>query len=129
MIRPYSHSLSDDERLYRPDVERQRDAARDPLNRMQLFLIREGILDENSINRLEKQVEDEMQVAVDRALEAKFPRLKRSRLYLLAGSRSDFGAFDTPPVFPQAETPPTERRLRLLPKTMAELINGPCATR
>ena len=73
VIRPYSHSLSDDERLYRPDAERQRDAARDPITRMQMFLIREGILDENGINKLEKQVEDEMQVAVDRALEAKFP--------------------------------------------------------
>src|ERR1022692_3554517 len=30
VIRPYSHSLSDDERLYRPDTERERDAARDP---------------------------------------------------------------------------------------------------
>ena len=37
VIRPYSHSLSDDERLYRPDVERQRDAARDPITRMQMF--------------------------------------------------------------------------------------------
>src|SRR6516165_3137369 len=73
VIRPYSHSLSDDERLYRPDAERQRDAARDPITRMQLFLIREGILDENGINKLEKQVEEEMQAAVDRALEAKFP--------------------------------------------------------
>src|SRR5271157_6060409 len=35
VIRPYSHSLSDDERLYRPDLERQRDAARDPITRMQ----------------------------------------------------------------------------------------------
>src|SRR5207249_10671051 len=49
VIRPYSHSLSDDERLYRPDVERQRDAARDPITRMQMFLLREGILDETGI--------------------------------------------------------------------------------
>src|SRR5579885_1474838 len=68
VIRPYSHSLSDDERLYRPDAERQRDAARDPITRMQMFLIREGILDEKGINRLEKQVEEELQAAVDRAL-------------------------------------------------------------
>ena len=54
VIRPYSHSLSDDERLYRPDVERQRDAERDPITRMQMFLIREGILDEKGINQLEK---------------------------------------------------------------------------
>ena len=70
VIRPYSHSLSDDERLYRPDVERQRDAQRDPITRMQMFLIREGILDEKGINRLEKQVDDDLQVAVDRALQA-----------------------------------------------------------
>src|ERR1700726_21920 len=70
VIRPYSHSLSDDERLYRPDAERQRDAARDPITRMQMFLIREGILDENGINKLEKEVEDDLQVAVDQALAA-----------------------------------------------------------
>src|SRR6202163_3831797 len=46
VIRPYSHSLSDDERLYRPDSERQADAARDPVPSLQMFLLREGILDE-----------------------------------------------------------------------------------
>ncbi len=55
---PYSHSLSDDERLYRPDTERQRDAARDPVPRLQMFLLREGILDEKGINQIEKEVEE-----------------------------------------------------------------------
>ncbi len=73
VIRPYSHSLSDDERLYRPDVERQRDAQRDPITRMQMFLIREGILDEKGINQLEKQVDDDLQAATDRALQAPAP--------------------------------------------------------
>ena len=53
VIRPYSHSLSDDERLYRPDSERQADAARDPVPRLQMFLLREGILDEKGINKIE----------------------------------------------------------------------------
>ena len=70
VIRPYSHSLSDDERLYRPDSERERDAARDPVSRTQMFLLREGILDEKGINELEKKVEEELQVAVDLALAA-----------------------------------------------------------
>src|SRR6185437_10035707 len=74
VIRPYSHSLSDDERLYRPDAERQRDAQRDPISRMQMFLIREGILDEKGINRLEKQVDDGLQAAVDRVLAAAPPQ-------------------------------------------------------
>src|SRR5436305_323719 len=62
VIRPYSHSLSDDEKLYRPDSERQKDAQRDPITRMQMFLIREGILDEKAINALEKSVDDEIQL-------------------------------------------------------------------
>jgi 2-oxoisovalerate dehydrogenase E1 component len=70
VIRPYSHSLSDDERLYRPDSERERDAARDPVSRTQMFLLREGILDEKGINELEKKVEEELQAAVDLALAA-----------------------------------------------------------
>ena len=73
VIRPYSHSLSDDERLYRPDAERQRDAQRDPITRMQMFLIREGILDEKGINQLEKKVDDDLQAATDRALQAPAP--------------------------------------------------------
>ena len=91
VIRPYSHSLSDDERLYRPDVERQRDAQRDPITRMQMFLIREGILDEKGINRLEKQVDDELQVAVDRALQAPPPAPDTGHaVRVFARSRSDF---------------------------------------
>ena len=54
VIRPYSHSLSDDEKLYRPDAEREKDAKRDPVTRMQMFLVRESILDEAGINKLEK---------------------------------------------------------------------------
>src|SRR5256714_6039113 len=73
VIRPYSHSLSDDERLYRPDSERQKDAARDPITRMQMFLIRENILEEKEINALEKSVEEEIQEATDRALAAALP--------------------------------------------------------
>ncbi|HMK21013.1 MAG TPA: thiamine pyrophosphate-dependent enzyme, partial [Terriglobales bacterium] len=129
VIRPYSHSLSDDERLYRPDVERQRDAARDPITRMQMFLIREGILDEKDINSLEKQVEDEMQAAVDRALEAKFPTPETITNFIYSPDLDPTSAqFETQPVFPQpVEPPPTtdgKKPAPQLPKTMAELINS-----
>jgi 2-oxoisovalerate dehydrogenase E1 component len=73
VIRPYSHSLSDDERLYRPDSERQKDAQRDPITRMQMFLVRENLLDEKEIDRLEKSVDEEVQAASDRAEKAAFP--------------------------------------------------------
>ncbi|MGC2543706.1 MAG: thiamine pyrophosphate-dependent dehydrogenase E1 component subunit alpha, partial [Candidatus Sulfotelmatobacter sp.] len=82
VIRPYSHSLSDDERLYRPDTERERDSARDPVSRTQMFLLREGILDEKGINDLEKKVEEELQAVVDQALEALPPAPESVMKYL-----------------------------------------------
>jgi len=68
--------------LYRPDAERERDAARDPVTRTQMFLLREGILDEKGINDLEKQVEEELQVAVDQALAALPPAPESIMQYL-----------------------------------------------
>ncbi len=73
VVRPYSHSLSDDERLYRPDSEREKDAKRDPVTRLQMFLVRENILDEGGINKLEKAVDQEVQAAADDALKAAIP--------------------------------------------------------
>ena len=73
VIRPYSHSLSDDEKLYRTVAEREKDAKRDPVTRMQLFLVRENILDEAGITKLEKSVDQEVEAAADKALTAAFP--------------------------------------------------------
>ena len=42
-IRPYSHSLSDDEKLYKTPAEREAEARRDPLVRMRQFLKHEGL--------------------------------------------------------------------------------------
>ena len=42
VIRPYSHSLSDDESLYRAAAEREADAARDPLVVFPRLLVEEG---------------------------------------------------------------------------------------
>src|SRR5882757_1437715 len=63
VIRPYSHSLSEDERDYRSASELQVDAARDPISRMQLWLLREGSLDEAGINKIERQGGEEVQRA------------------------------------------------------------------
>jgi len=120
VIRPYSHSLSDDERLYRPDAERERDAARDPVSRTQMFLLREGILDEKGINELEKKVEEELQVAVDLALEA-LPSAPESVLQYVYSPDIDptSSAFDTQPVV----GPDTSDGKKPVAKTMADLIN------
>ena len=98
VVRPYSHSLSDDERLYRPESERQDEARRDPLTRLQMFLVREGILDEEGVGRLEKEVDEEVQEASDKALEAALPALDSYKTYVYSpgldptSANFDFGA-------------------------------------
>jgi len=74
----------------------QRDAARDPISRMQMFLIREGILDEKGINRLEKEVDDSLQAAVDQAIAAPVaPPESIKTIFVFAGPRSDIFCFLT----------------------------------
>ena len=73
VIRPYSHSLSDDEKLYKCEAERSAEAQRDPLPKFALFLVREGILEENEIEALEAEVDREIIAATDRALTAELP--------------------------------------------------------
>src|SRR5579863_7183619 len=121
VTRPYSHSLSDDERLYRADAERERDAARDPVTRTQMFLLREGILDEKGINQLEQEVEAELQVAVDLALEALPPAPESIMKYVYSPDVDPASAaFDTQPV-----EPPVPADGKKIPaKTMADLITA-----
>ncbi len=74
-IRPYSHSLSDDDKLYRSTAEREADAMRDPLAKMQMRLLREGILTDEQINALEQRLDHEAAEAGERALEAALPEV------------------------------------------------------
>src|SRR3954468_7333303 len=120
VIRPYSHSLSDDERLYRPETERERDAQRDPVSRTQMFLLREGILDDKGINQLEKEVEAELQAAVDRALEA-LPPAPESVTHFIYSQDLDVtsSAFDNQGVIESSSD-----GKKPAPKTMADLITA-----
>ena len=73
VTRPYSHSLSDDEKLYKSPREREEEAHRDPIPKFGLFLVREGILDERELEKLEADVENEILAATDKALAAALP--------------------------------------------------------
>ncbi len=73
VVRPYSHSMSEDERDYRARAELDADALRDPISKMQVWLLRERILDAEGINALERRVDLEVQQASDKAVAAAFP--------------------------------------------------------
>jgi 2-oxoisovalerate dehydrogenase E1 component len=115
VIRPYSHSLSDDERLYRSAEELEADALRDPISRMQMWLLREGILDEGAINRLEQQVDEEVQRAADKALMAALPKVESIMRHVYSENLSVTDERFMTAAVPTADS--TER-------TMADLINA-----
>ena len=73
VTRPYSHSLSDDEKLYRSAEEREAQSRRDPIPKFGLFLVREGILEESELEAIEAEVDREVLEATDRAFKAEFP--------------------------------------------------------
>src|SRR5918997_2031405 len=72
-IRPYSHSLSDDEKLYRPDEERTTDAERDPVKRFGALLIDEGVIDQDGLQQIKDEIDREVNDAADKALASEQP--------------------------------------------------------
>ncbi|HSM60593.1 MAG TPA: dehydrogenase E1 component subunit alpha/beta [Longimicrobiales bacterium] len=66
--RPYSHSMSDDERMYRTEAEREAEQARCPLRRTRALLIDTGVASEEQLDVLEAAIEDEVSAAADEAL-------------------------------------------------------------
>jgi 2-oxoisovalerate dehydrogenase E1 component len=73
VIRPYSHSLSDDEKLYRPEEEREADAATDPIPTFAEYLMTEGIASSEQLETLRKEVDQEVNKAADIAIETPQP--------------------------------------------------------
>ncbi len=58
-VRPYSHSLSDDERLYKTAAEREAESALDPVIRFPKLLIDEGILDRRMLQDITHEIDEE----------------------------------------------------------------------
>jgi 2-oxoisovalerate dehydrogenase E1 component len=113
VTRPYSHSLSDDEKLYKTSEEREAEARRDPLPKFALFLVREGILDEAELEALEREVVREVTDAIDRALLAESPAA--DSVY------ADVYSPDVDPTSSQFETQP---HFTGHPKTMVEIVSA-----
>lgn len=113
VIRPYSHSLSDDERLYKTAEDRDAEARMDPIPKFGLFLVREGIMEAAELEALEAEVEREIIEATDRALQAEPP----SRESILASVYSP----EVDPTGSQFESAP---HFSGQPKTMVEMVSA-----
>jgi 2-oxoisovalerate dehydrogenase E1 component len=99
-IRPYSHSLSDDERLYKTAEERAAEAARDPIVRFPEWLVSEGVLDRYSLQVMMHEIDLEIQRATENALHAEPPDPGAVLVHLYSEKidpTSD--SFATPPAF------------------------------
>jgi 2-oxoisovalerate dehydrogenase E1 component len=114
VIRPYSHSLSDDEVFYRTPAEREKEAQRDPIVMFPKYLIKQGIASEEEIDAIRAQVDDEVNVAADVALAAPQPATDTVYQYVYS-----------PDVDPTSEQFDTEDDPQFSgdPTTMVDLLN------
>jgi 2-oxoisovalerate dehydrogenase E1 component len=114
VIRPYSHSLSDDEKLYRADEERATDAERDPIKRFGALLIDSGVIDQDGLQRIKDKADREVNEAADIALASAQPAQDTATMFVFS-----------PDVDPASKEFDTEDNATLSgnPGTMVDLIN------
>jgi 2-oxoisovalerate dehydrogenase E1 component len=97
VIRPYSHSLSDDEKLYKPPAEREAEARRDPIARFAEFLKKEGLATVEDLAVISADVEREVNEAALKALAApKPPKSSAMRWVYSPDVDPTSAAFETP---------------------------------
>jgi 2-oxoisovalerate dehydrogenase E1 component len=114
VIRPYSHSLSDDEVFYRPSEEREADAARDPLTTFPKWLVSQGLATEEELEAVRVAVDEGILADTDDALAQ--PQPDPSTVY--------YGVY-SPDVDPTADSFDTEDDPQFTgePTTMVDLLN------
>ena len=115
VIRPYSHSLSDDETMYRPPAEREQDAARDPVTVFPKWLVSAGHATEEQLKKILEEVDEIVLKATDDALSQEQP----------APETIPFGIY-SPTVDPASEQFDTEDDPQYSgdPTTMVDLLNA-----
>jgi 2-oxoisovalerate dehydrogenase E1 component len=115
VIRPYSHSLSDDEVQYRPPSEREADAQRDPLRRFPEYLVAQGIATAEELELVKAQVEDELRIATEVALAAPQPAPETATHFVYS--------MEVDPTSEQFDTE-DDPRFTGDPTTMVDLLNA-----
>jgi len=114
--RPYSHSMSDDERAYRTPEEREAQEARDPLTLTRALLLSVGAATAEELDAMESAAEAEVAAAADEALLSPQPDPSTAMKHLFSEDVDPTSAdFDT-------EDQPQYESDRLL--TMVDLLNS-----
>jgi 2-oxoisovalerate dehydrogenase E1 component len=111
--RPYSHSLSDDQALYRSESERQAEALRDPIPNFAAWLARQGVASEEFLDAVRQEVDQEVDEAAGAALDAPRPAPDTVGRHVYSE--------EVDPTSPRFDVPP---RLEGEPKTMVDLLNA-----
>jgi 2-oxoisovalerate dehydrogenase E1 component len=112
VVRPYSHSLSDDERLYRTAAEREEQGRRDPIAIYRQKLIDEHGIAAGDLDQLTREVEAELAAAREAAAAERPPEPTSAVRYVFS-----------PDVDPCDERFAAEPRSEGEPATMVDLIN------
>lgn len=113
LVRLYSHSLSDDERHYKTAAEREVEAERDPVAVFPRWLLENGHIDRQGLERLVAEVDHEVQEAAQRAAKADTPK-----------PGTEFQHLYSERVDPTSDEFLTEARFTGDAKTMVDLINS-----
>jgi 2-oxoisovalerate dehydrogenase E1 component len=99
VIRPYSHSLSDDERLYKTPAEREAEARRDPILRFAEFLKHNGLATAAELEAMHGEIQREIDEAAIEALKAARPPRHTATMFLFSPDIDPASsAFETPAV-------------------------------
>ena len=97
VIRPYSHSLSDDEKLYKTAAEREAEARRDPLVKMAQFLKDNGLATANDLADIDAEIQHEIDTAAQQALHAPKPAKSTASRFVFSPRIDPTSSdFDTP---------------------------------
>jgi 2-oxoisovalerate dehydrogenase E1 component len=117
VTRPYSHSMSDDERMYRPEAERAAQEERDPLTRTRARILALGIATPEELDRLETEAETVVAEAAGEAVTHPQPDPNSVLNHLYSETVDPTG-----PSFDTEDSPAYAENAPLL--TMVDLLNA-----
>jgi 2-oxoisovalerate dehydrogenase E1 component len=112
VVRPYSHSFSDDEKLYKTAEERTAESLKDPISRLAEFIKTEGLATQADLESLVREIDQEVNDAAERATKSPKPTVDTVKLYVYSEEVDPTSAAFSTPLQPEGK-----------PETMVAAIN------